>query len=98
MAASHAAVETGGKSTRRFRISLPACASGMGSLLHHFQQITECRGLGGLGVKEKNGGAPRPFARRFVDDLEALGLQVIERLLDVGDRKSTRLNSSHLGI
>src|SRR5450432_3912820 len=92
MAASHVAVETGGKSSPRFRIPVPASgsgmasrvASGMGTLLHYFKQIAERGGFGTLGVHEKDGGSPRALARRFVDDLEAVGLQVIERLLDVG--------------
>src|SRR5258708_36936312 len=85
MAASHVAVSTGGKSRRRFRISLSATASGMGALLHHFEQIAERGGFRALGVNEKYGRASRAFARRFVDNLEAAVLQIIERLFDIGD-------------
>src|SRR5258708_4015368 len=87
MAASHVAVSTGRKSRRRFRISPSATASGMGALLHHFEQIAERGGFRALGVNEKDGGASRAFARRFVDNLEAGVLQIIDRFLDLGDAK-----------
>src|ERR1035441_7831660 len=84
MAASHVAVETGGKSRLRFSISAPAWASGMGALLDDLEQIAEGGGFGGLGVKEEDGSGPRAFGRRLVDNLEAVIFQVIERLPDVG--------------
>src|ERR1022692_1967295 len=84
MAASHVAVETGGKSRPRFRISAPASVSGMRALLHHFEQVAERLGVGGLGVHEEDRSSARSLARRLVDDLEATLLQVIERFLDVG--------------
>src|ERR1035438_7652371 len=84
MAASQVAVETGGKSRLRFSISAPAWASGMGALLDDLKQIAEGGGFGGLGVKEEDCSAPRAFARRLVDNLEAVIFQVIERLPDVG--------------
>src|SRR5450631_3461707 len=93
MAASQAAVETGGKSSARFRISvgqtigfrrLSTSGSGMGALLHDLEQIAEGGGFGGLGMQEEHRGAARSLARRLVDDLEAALFQVIEGLLYVG--------------
>src|ERR1035438_1826094 len=84
MAASHVSVATGGKSLHKFRFSTSATASGMSALLYHLEQIAERGRLGALGMHEKDGGSARAFSRRFIDDLEPLVLQVIERVLDFG--------------
>src|ERR1039458_3684758 len=99
MAASQRAVGTGGKSWARFRISTPggvafcgagafACQpgapSGMTALLDHLNQVAECRGFRGFGMDEEHRRAARAFARRFVDDLESLFAQIVERLLNAG--------------
>src|ERR1035441_2890174 len=67
MAASHVAVETGGKSRLRFSISAPAWASGMGALLDDLEQIAEGGGFGGLGVKEEDGSARSEERRAWSD-------------------------------
>ena len=43
----------------------------MAALLHHFDQVSERRGVGGLGMNEENRGTARALARRFIDDVKA---------------------------
>ena len=62
------------------RASNQTCAA----LLDHLEQISERGGFGRLRVNKEYRGAARPFARRLVDDLEALLLQIVEGLADVG--------------
>src|SRR5271166_6633743 len=80
MTCSHCSVETGGNSSSRFS---PAAVLVLMGIFHDLNQDSKWAFGARLGVNEENCVTARSGPRRFVDDLKALGLHVIEGLLRI---------------